>query len=618
MGLWTHRKFHQFTSICVLAGNSWVSAFAWDSGNPSQGRSTVHSHSSSAPTEGHEPIHLPYAQFHIPFNLDQGGHQPSSVHLYVSTDQGATWQLHGRSSPSAKQFDFRAAAEGEYLFTVHTLDSTGASFPSPSPPLRVLVDTTKPIATLQADLDHNGSLIVDLRVWEPNLDLQSALLKVRTDQDAHWREIAIEHLSLVGDHFEGQVELILPTCREVLMILSVKDKAKNATEASYRYSMPRTAAGHNELQLASTRPGVNLPGAVPWEPDSEQQLLDNVNQATIPQASAKPQASASTRAGRPAASNSEGVYATAPIQNSPIGPSTGLGRLAGSQATLQEPTPQGSILNYSTVEELPAPELVETTRPDLQNEVVLESSTAMADPSAGALSNADAYQELESNDSVFTEQFGPQNPYYCKSRAFSLDYSADALGGNSLSEVELWGTEDSGQTWQKWGTDPDRTSPFDVRVGNDGLFGFRMVLVGRNGLVAGQPKPGEPADVWIHVDTELPTCKITRAVYGDGSEKGMLVIDYTCIDPQLADEPISLSYSTKREGPWTEFASGLRNTGLYLWKVDSSVPSQVFLKLEAVDKAGNTATHSMELPIDIRGLSPRGRIQGFRPILESN
>ncbi len=216
------------------------------------------------------------------------------------------------------------------------------------------------------------------------------------------------------------------------------------------------------------------------------------------------------------------------------------------------------------------------------------------------------------------EEFGMSNPFCCRSQTFSLDYSVEALGGNALSEVELWGTEDNGRTWEKWGADPDRVSPFDVKVGNDGLFGFRMVLVSAGGTVLGHPKPGEDADAWIRVDTEAPVCKITRAIYGVGSEAGMLVIDYTCTDADLADESLSLSWSPSPEGPWTLAASNMKNTGLYLWKAEAALPSRVYLKLEAVDKSGNTGVHRLELPIDTKGLAPRGRIQGIRPIVSPN
>ncbi|MCA9157736.1 MAG: hypothetical protein KDA72_05380, partial [Planctomycetales bacterium] len=143
---------------------------------------------------------------------------------------------------------------------------------------------------------------------------------------------------------------------------------------------------------------------------------------------------------------------------------------------------------------------------------------------------------------------------------------------------------------------------------------FRMVIVGANGVVSNRPREGDSADVWINVDTVSPATKITRAVYGEGPEDGLLVIDYQCEDGHLVDRPIALSFSDRVDGPWTSIATGLANTGIYLWKADPSLPDKIFLKLECVDKAGNIGTHRLDLPIDVRGLAPRGIIQGFRPI----
>jgi hypothetical protein len=270
----------------------------------------------------------------------------------------------------------------------------------------------------------------------------------------------------------------------------------------------------------------------------------------------------------------------------------------------------------SPTEELPAPRpegnlptkpiqshLVDKQVPPLQG-----NPTSTSEPLANR-----STQNTNSFDNE-AEQSPVGQAFHCNSRSFSLDYSLNAAAGSALADVELWGTEDGGSTWQKWGSDPDRQSPFDVQVANDGLFGFRMVIVSQNGKVSNRPKNGDSADAWINVDMAQPNAKITRAVYGDGHEAGMLVIDYNCTDDNLHEKPITLSYSETQSGPWVTIASGLKNTGIYLWRADSNLPENIFLRLESVDKAGNVGTHILDLPINVQGLSPRGRIQSFRPI----
>ncbi len=688
----------------------------------SSGYRTVSTPSMTVPS-----VFLPYAQFQIPFNVDTTGAQPSAVQLMVSTDGGRTWQQQGRANPGDRHFDFRAAAEGEYLFTVQTVDAAGIAFPSPNPPMRVQVDTTKPQAAVRADLDHGGNLIVDLRVADDHIDLKSAVLKIRTDRDPQWREVPVTTLSAVSGYYEGQVEVLIPACREIAIVFSISDQAKNSVSASYLFTMPRTANQPSDLQLASS-PGQaepntasaaiggssqsstqSLPGAVPWDLNRNVAAVGNLANTTNATANgsvptktpsafaqqpglnangsstvrpANPNAGGyAVNQAQPAASSRQGNYPTTPrgsnlnalaqigtaqsgsvqtgnpqvlpsgTQAAPSQSNTATQvpnqpytaqQFAAQQQTGQSLAPQAnpsSQPTYGAVATQPytqGPGQLAKANLDLElRPTNLPNPEELSMPTpvnpqgdVGAVDRNRTYEQSRAYEQqrrapvptqapAVEEEHGFKNPYYCKSRTFSLDYSVEALGGNALSEVELWGTEDNGRTWEKWGSDPDRVSPFDVKVGNDGLFGFRMVLVGPGGSVLGNPKPGDDADAWIRVDSELPQCKITRALYGVGSEAGMLVIDYNCSDSDLADEGITLSWSSTVDGPWTPFASAIKNTGLYLWKADASLPSRVFLKLEAVDKAGNTGVHRMDLPIDTKGLSPRGRIQGIRPITGS-
>lgn len=547
---------------------------------------------------------LPFAQFQIPFNIDSTGPEPASVQLWVSTDEGSNWQMHGSAAPRDKHFDFRAASEGLYLFSVRTVDAAGVSFPSSSPPLRVRVDTSQPQVALRADINSEGKLVIDVRVDDEHLDLSSALLRLRTDRDGQWRDVPLEELRFGGEFYESQTLVSVAPCREVAIVFAIQDQAQNSGEATFKLSMPRTASADSDVKLASTgeksRPGTAKParspssernryapasavpsiaGATPWEPDSR------------------------------------------PLGDPrPIRP----GRLVGTEGLQLEASDLAEELP------LPAPEEHPTAAPRVRRiettPTAPGSGTEFGDREFGDRE----FRAPELGDTDLREPASPDQPeddldrsersstagqaYHCKSLAFSLDYSVEARDTSALADVELWGTEDGGRTWTMWGSDPDRQSPFDVRVGNEGLFGFCMVIVGANGVVSNRPQSGDAADVWINVDTIPPVAKITRAVYGDGPQSAMLVIDYNCSDEHLVERPISLSFSARRDGPWTTIATGLANTGNYLWKVDPTLAKHVYLKLDVVDKAGNTTTQRLDLPVDIQGLAPRGRIRGFRPI----
>jgi hypothetical protein len=180
--------------------------------------------------------------------------------------------------------------------------------------------------------------------------------------------------------------------------------------------------------------------------------------------------------------------------------------------------------------------------------------------------------------------------------------------------VELYGSSDNGHTWDFWGKDPDRKSPFDIEVREQGVFSFRIVVVGRNGLASPRPMRDEAPDIVVVVDKTAPEVRVTGAQYGEGDRTGALVIRYDCRDSNLTKRPITLSFSDSMDGPWTTIAGGLRNDGDYVWPADPQLPRQLYLRIDATDQAGNVGTYVLDQPIDARGLAPRARIRGFQSL----
>lgn len=560
------------------------------------------------------------AQFKIPFNVEARGAEPLKVQLWVSADNGTTWQTYGNVAADAKSFDFRAAAEGIYLFKVATIDAAGTTYPNLGDPLKVLVDTTKPRAEIQADVDSSGRFVVNVKVNDEHLNPGTAVLRLRTDQESQWRDLPLELQETSRAVYSGQVISELAACREVAVVFTVKDRSLNEGEATCEYTMPRTASGNRDVTLASSK---NTTGKNTTT-SSEGPALKIGPPVVNPKLTATPNATLWTPT-KPVVGATTSKATLPVVETYDIGSQGRLspGSLASDSGLSLDPPSDQS-------EELPLPPaLSDGSDGGLQTQELYigENAEPVLD-NALLGTNPRAAKSLElpvAEQSAKKDERGSQPPatrdastigraFHCKSQAFSLDYSVEALGGSALADVELWGTEDGGREWQKWGSDPDRVSPFDVQVGNDGLFGFRMVIVGTNGVVSNRPREGDAADVWINVDTSLPVVKITRAVYGEGPEDGMLVIDYNCEDGHLVERPITLLYSERLDGPWTEVATGLANTGLYLWKAAANLPDKIYLKIECIDKAGNIGSHRLDLPIDIRGLAPRGIIQGFRPI----
>lgn len=225
-----------------------------------------------------------------------------------------------------------------------------------------------------------------------------------------------------------------------------------------------------------------------------------------------------------------------------------------------------------------------------------------------------AEQAVREQQSQFDRaQLGRNVPFrFCDSNRFSLEYELEAVGASGVEAVELYGSLDGGKTWKRWGADPDRTSPFDIETKGEGVFSFRIVVLGNNGLASPRPLPGDEPDIAVIVDQTLPQIKITSARYGEGDRTGSLVIRYECSDEHLATRPVTLAFSRSLDGPWTTIAAGLRNDGLYVWPADPKLPPAIYLRVDATDQAGNAGSYVLDQPIATGGLAPRARILGFQ------
>ncbi len=197
---------------------------------------------------------------------------------------------------------------------------------------------------------------------------------------------------------------------------------------------------------------------------------------------------------------------------------------------------------------------------------------------------------------------------------FNLNYGVKAIDTSGVGKVILWATEDGGNRWSSWATDPDNISPFPVEVEQEGQYGFRVTINSKDGLIGKAPSSGDRPDIVVNVDTSTPVVRLTSAPYGSGNDLGKLILHWQASDAYFKDRPIDLFYSPKASGPWTTIAKRLRNSGSYAWKVPSHAPENVFLRIDARDEAGNVGVFQLTSPVDLSGLVPRGQILGVEPV----
>lgn len=642
----TPPKLHGIWTVLL----TWCLTAPWGHGQrPGHGPGSYAASSSAKVTQ--LPLHATQKkEFAIPFSVDNRVAQPVEVHLYVSVNEGNNWQLHSRQQPNGGHFVFRAARDGEYWFASRTLDGARRSQPSAalSPELRVVVDTVAPRIELNVRLGKAGHVLASWQIFDQNLLASSLKLEHQEGSGEPWKPVAVQ---LPGDEvlrtsYQDRVEWKPNTHSSTLNVRAeVKDRAGNLGVANRRLLLPVQASatpfggatGHGFPSDPFVRHGQPSEGAVSWpsEHQAGQIATDHrALQTPAPDPSGAPIARRSPAWPRTPAASNTGSHATSTQHAGPggtpadstaqaqpssqtardfKGPFSRAGEVSMQEASARFATPPGPATSEpldsaSTADAKSQQHDVRSAEKDLQQ----QRGSAAHGKAAGVVTPAENLMYAAKN--VAERLPAGERPRMTNSRRFQLDYDVAATGSSGVAEVQLWATADAGRTWRLWGTDDDGQSPFDVAVEQDGIFGFHVVVVGNNGMSGRRPRTGDPADIWIGVDTTPPTAELTGATYGEGPRAGKLLIQWRASDSFLAPEPITLYYSEAVDGPWTTIVSSLPNTAEFAWSAGPKLPAEVYLKLEVRDQAGNTSTARTEQPVSIAELAPKARIRGIQPI----
>ncbi len=606
-------------------------------------------------------VYWPRRDFVIPFQIDPTGETPVEVQLEFSENRGQDWALYTRGDVRTRQFNFHSVRDGEYRFRLKTVDSKGNVYDNPGEPLLVLVDTQKPSGELVVDVDPRGSMQAEFRLVDATLDTDSLRFEYQTDAQSIWTEIPYELTAGTRDgEWTGFGTWTMPDSASQLIVRVVaRDLAGNSAELTRMPRLPRSASTGGSMVLASNvgheEPGPPIGSGIAKRPPAQSVLI--TEDANIPKVEiiggpgARNQPSPADRellARQQMLENQERIIeqqnrllmqqraisdwsrndplpplvTAPPLQQLPTRPMVEVNNTGGPAPLLFPEKPVMTTADTPNTRDTGAPgPMVLGDAPrglPVSNRTPMTSIASSDSPPSAAALPSQATPQLNAsvppNPSAIGQSGPSRTPLYSMSKAFRLDYSVDNRPIDGIANIELWGTTDQGLHWEKWGIDGDRQSPFEIEVETEGLFGFRMVIVGVNGLASRRPLPGGDADAWIEVDTSLPQTNLVSVLNGRGPDAGSLVIEYTATDAHFPERPISLFYSESPSGPWQPITQGARNHGRFVWPADPSLPPTVFIRLEAVDAAGNVGVHQLDLPVDVQGAAPRGRIQGFRPL----
>jgi len=201
---------------------------------------------------------------------------------------------------------------------------------------------------------------------------------------------------------------------------------------------------------------------------------------------------------------------------------------------------------------------------------------------------------------------------YVNSTRINLNYKVSDVGKSGISKVELWVTLD-GRSWQLHESRDNQQPPFTVEVKDERQYGF--TLIARSGVGMGIPPPrlNDPPQVWVEVDLTKPVVRLEDIIVGKGADTGNLTILYKASDKNMAARPITISYAEKADGPWTQIVRGDDNTGRYVWKMPADVPYQMYIRVEAIDKAGNVGVDPTAQPVAVDLSQPKVQVIDVGP-----
>lgn len=537
-----------------------------------------------APSAGKPPILVRQTEFGIPFKVDSPNETPQ-VQLMVSNDRGANWVGYQRQSSRQDRFVFTARNDGEYWFAIRTFDASGRATDSSAffqPELKVAVDTQTPVVTLDVQALDTGEVIAKWVIKDPAIDPQQIRLSYQTSAASPYQPVQIDATKAYQSDgiIAGETRWFpLATERVMLVRLEAYDKAGNAGAAQQSLSVPLVAQRPNWNGVPRQVPGTSggdpnslAGGNVPVDPFQQRRIeMPQPPKQAVPWPTDNTMPPPQTASANPQ-SPAQQPPASAMAQQTPPAPPTGLDSPFRPANMKMEPP----VANSS-------------------------------DPNARPQPNS---QHVGLPPGV--------EPQSINTKGFALNYGVETVGPSGIGQIELWVTRDAGETWEPGGVDPDRESPFDVEVQSEGIYGFRIVVEGGNGLTGRRPQPGDLADIWVNVDLSKPVATITNVIYGEGPNVGHLDISWTATDPFLAERPISLYYSSSADGPWRPIAENIANSGKFIWKITPEVPADIFLKVTADDQAGNRGEYVLKRAIANDGLVPKAQIRSLKPLKPLN
>lgn len=507
------------------------------------------------------------------------------IQLWCKENPAAPWTLRDKAPPTQTAFNFQAPRDGEYFFTMVTVDRQGKCVPADiakeEPAMAVVVDTQAPqLDPLLAGSSPEGHLI-QCDVQDAHLDPARTRMQYQTadklfrdlepvqDRPNTWCIPAQANITGQLRFFASDLAGNVTTreCTLAQLPTPVKTTPTKTAQAALPFAPP-------------SAPPSALPSAPPIAPPSGPLIFP----------------------GEKLASPAVEPTIQMPGAEKPVGPAKLPGNLVSSPGvgnTQSTTVPQGPPLQQA-VSKTGEPAAGSIKQVGGTNHALPAQEPVMPQVVPGNVQTA-----------TVPKQGAPVQHMLVNSTRVFLDYRIEKSGPSGVGRVEIWCTRDNGQSWQKLGEDHNRKSPAEALLPGDGTYGLTLVVSNGLGFGAQPPAAGDTPDWWIEVDTTRPAAQLTSVRLAP--EDGPAVhVAWTSQDRNLGTGPAELSYAVSRQGPWLPIAKNLKADSEFRWVTPTDIGPQAFLRLTVRDLAGNTTITETTSPIALDDLSrPRARINGI-------
>jgi hypothetical protein len=188
---------------------------------------------------------------------------------------------------------------------------------------------------------------------------------------------------------------------------------------------------------------------------------------------------------------------------------------------------------------------------------------------------------------------------YSRQTVFRIPFETDS-GERRLREVQLYVSEDRGQTWRNAATVPPEQRGFNFRAERDGLYWFTVRTVDFQGRANPTTVQGTRPQLEVVVDTQVPIVTLRPGAPRDGT----YAVEWDIREDNLDLSSFLLEYRLPGSTEWIPLTVEPAATGQRSW--NPAAGGALDVRLHVRDLAKNEGEATIKLTPGAQGYRPSG------------